>query len=399
MGNIYSVRIIRSNKQAISGVYLKEFWMLCGVYVREHIIDGEEWQKDDLTQNVDCNICCSVIPKNGKADMSGTLEVKFETDEKIVNNEKLRKEALGKSLKDLLENMGEGLQWDEEMKREFEKIRDVFVNCDYAYNQYKYHLFVCQMEDRSKMFMTYKECLNQLSEKDESLGSGQYIQYAYLNCARKYERVCAEDQKLGHFNEEWLMKKAYELAQRDAAYTSAKMLAGLIGLSYQPLWNDGIKYLEEAIKIEASKKNGAFMRYILGHFYEWQKRNPQSAWREYEKIEEIDKDYYKMLYKKAYKEMKNRRLQEAEPIFNEIYNRMKKLAESGYIQPAEIEYYYKSAAFLRFHGKLKENELDQIRDTVFDNSEFIKGFFDEADREACKKMLIASMENKGKYCR
>ena len=112
----------------------KEFWMLCGVYVREYIIDGEDWQKDDLTQNVDCNIWCS---ENEKADMSGTLEVKFETDEKIVNNENLRKEALGKSLKDLLENMGEGLQWVEEMKREFEKIRDVFVNCDYAYNQYK----------------------------------------------------------------------------------------------------------------------------------------------------------------------------------------------------------------------------------------------------------------------
>jgi hypothetical protein len=38
MENLYSVRIIRRENQVVSGVYIKEFWMFCGVYVNEFIM-------------------------------------------------------------------------------------------------------------------------------------------------------------------------------------------------------------------------------------------------------------------------------------------------------------------------------------------------------------------------
>ena len=54
MENLYSVRIIRRENQVVSGVYIKEFWMFCGVYVNEFIIEQDKVSGDN--DEVTCNI-------------------------------------------------------------------------------------------------------------------------------------------------------------------------------------------------------------------------------------------------------------------------------------------------------------------------------------------------------
>ena len=52
--NIYTVRVIRNEQQVVQWLYIKEFWMLCGVYVREYIAEQMELISD--VQCVDYNI-------------------------------------------------------------------------------------------------------------------------------------------------------------------------------------------------------------------------------------------------------------------------------------------------------------------------------------------------------
>lgn len=401
MGRIYSVRIIRENKHALHAIYQKEFWMLCGVYVREYVVDRDSMQTNDLEQEVDCNIFINqTVWKKWKNRAKARYDfvLKGATKFKLFNTAGDRKRQ-GNSLMGLLNAMGKQLKWDKALKDQFQKILSMFITCDYAYNEYKFHLFVSQMrEGRDALLETYKNCLNQLLEKDE-LGDGQYIQFAYINCARKYERICSEDGKIGYFVKKDLMYKAHDLTKEDEKFTSGDMLAGMIGLSYHPLWEEGEKYLKSAIEKEKEQKHCAFMYYALGHFYEWQRENWEKACREYEKIEKVDAENYRMIYKKACKVRKDGEIEKAIVIFRKIYVAMKERAESGWISPTELEYFYKCANFLNVHGLVSERTAQEIKQKGFEASNFVNKFFEINDIKVCKDMLTETMENRGKYCK
>ena len=54
MRNLYSVRIIRKESQAVQAVYIEEFWKFCGVYTSEYITKYSDTMLDE--DIVDCNI-------------------------------------------------------------------------------------------------------------------------------------------------------------------------------------------------------------------------------------------------------------------------------------------------------------------------------------------------------
>ena len=63
MRNLYSVRIIRKESQAVQAVYIEEFWKFCGVYTSEYITKYSDTMLDEdivdcmLDEDiVDCNI-------------------------------------------------------------------------------------------------------------------------------------------------------------------------------------------------------------------------------------------------------------------------------------------------------------------------------------------------------
>ena len=405
MEKIYSVRIIRRNDQVIQGIYLKEFWKLCGVYVREVVVDGDEWQKDNLGQRVDCNIFCGEDIKKGYTLKKGEEGVIFSNAKGYKKfNSKENRKRLGEMLRELLGKMYENLELDESLYNQLVKISQIFIENDFAYNEYMGHLFVPQMgEKRKKLIKVYTKCLNDFLD-EKTLGKGQYLRFAYFNCARKYERACEKDGKIGVFDKRDLMEQAHALREQDPEFTSADMLAGMIGLSSRSLWWNGKLYLEKAIQKEMKKKQKycAFMYYALGHFYEWQEEDLKKAWREYEKIQEIDAENYRALYKIAYKKNRENEQKEAIKIFKNIYEMMKGRVEKEWITPIEIEYYYKCAYFLAVLGaeeKPTGKEMEEIEENAFKKSKCVQNFFDPEDIESCKPMLLENMENKGKYCR
>ena len=400
MEKIYSVRIIRTNEQVIQGIYLKEFWKLCGVYVRECVIEEETETKYD-SQQVDCNIIVGRMENQDVLESNLKAKHTFFFDDSVKNEGiRIKDEKLGTNLQTLLEQMENELEWDGLLKKQFKKICLVFVKNNYAYYEYKCHLFIQQMKDsRQELLEAYRKCLSQLVGNEDDLLEQQYTVFAYLNCARKYERVCTEDGKIGSFKEEELMDFALKLLEKDPQFSAADMLAGMIGLSYQPLWEDGKKYLKEAIKKEKKQKHCAFMHYALGHFYEWQEEDWDNACIEYEKIRGVDSDNFRMNYKIACKNLYEEREDDATIIFEELYLRMKAKVREKWVTPLELEYYYKCARFLNDLGLVDNAELYKIQNDLFFASNCIRNLFEKEELSECKNMLIDNMENRVRYCR
>lgn len=72
MRNLYSVRIIRKESQAVQAVYIEEFWKFCGVYTSEYITKYSDTMLDE--DIVDCNI---ILDEDGEcAGRSGWFKQK-----------------------------------------------------------------------------------------------------------------------------------------------------------------------------------------------------------------------------------------------------------------------------------------------------------------------------------
>lgn len=103
MENLYSVRIIRRENQAVEGEYIKQFWMFCGVYVREFILEYAEEMRD--TQEVDCNIFLTE-KGTGNSDVLNDLQAKKEIyinmQEEYDLSRKIRRVEFGEQLKNSL---------------------------------------------------------------------------------------------------------------------------------------------------------------------------------------------------------------------------------------------------------------------------------------------------------
>lgn len=100
----------------------------------------------------------------------------FRNNSELTNKEKCQQ--LDEKLRILLKQIGEKLAWDEDLKQQFNKISKVFIDNDFAYNEYMGHLFVPQMgEKRKKLIKVYTKCLNDFLDEG-ILEEGQYLRFA-----------------------------------------------------------------------------------------------------------------------------------------------------------------------------------------------------------------------------
>ena len=114
------------------------------------MVDGDEWQKDNLAQKVDCNIFCSEAAhefQDSENEFAFDVDC-FRNNSELTNKEK--RQQLDEKLRILLKQIGEKLAWDEDLKQQFNKISKVFIDNDFAYNEYMGHLFVPQMGEKRK---------------------------------------------------------------------------------------------------------------------------------------------------------------------------------------------------------------------------------------------------------
>ena len=391
MRNLYSVRIIRKESQAVQAVYIEEFWKFCGVYTSEFITEYADTIQD--TDLVDCNIILdedAVYLDKLKAKHSVTFsDLKRYSD--LSSREKRRR--FGRKIeKELLSKVAEIFEWNKEWIRDFTKICKAFVELDFAYNNYLTHLFLNQFSKDMKLIQLdiLDECMGMIYKAGTTLKGIPHRKYAYLNCARKINRICFSEKQRRVFDDELVMKVVHQLSVEDEAFSMGNVLAGLVGLSRRKFWNQGQLYMREALDKEGDNKYSAFVYYALAHFFEVEEKDEQEAWKLYHHMGEIAPQSYRMLFKRATE------------LF-QIYKLMKEKEAKGWIQPLELEYYYKCAKILNriptdiSEGigikHIEEKDIEEIKSDKFINSNFMRNFiFDNNLKAIYIKYFQAKME-------
>lgn len=403
MENLYSVRIIRREDQAVEGEYIKQFWMFCGVYVREFILEYAEDMED--IQEVDCNIFLTegdaqADLKNLKAEKEIFIHLQDRCDLSSV----AKRKEFGDMLKPLLlERIAENRDDD------IYKVYDVFVNNDMAYVNLLCHLYLYQFDSendreadtngsrkksqKEKYIGTYKKCLNDFYKSGEGFTGSIYKKFAYLNCGRKLNRICRANKELAYFNVEAIVREAYHLSREDKRFSMGNVLAGLTGLSEDGTERTAEDCLYSALQKERGQKHSAFIYYCLGHYYEVDRHDWTLGWEQYKKMGSVvDSCNYRYYFKYGCKEFREGRYREAWMIFTDIYHMLEIRAQKGWIQPLEMEYYYKCAKILSeipvnlsvFETeieKVPEHEVYNILENGMEKNQFIAGFIGERYRK------------------
>lgn len=174
MERIYSARIIRREDQVVQGIYVKEFFMFCGIYVSEFI---EEYDKISDDQDfVDFNIIMNEKTYDSDKN-SDELTAKYT----IYMNEKDKTEldlssrdkrvTYGKSIRSYILQIPEILKWNEAWMKDFTCLYDTFVDLDYAYNDYLTHVYVMQFSEDMRLMQLeiLNNCLNRIYDPEEEV--------------------------------------------------------------------------------------------------------------------------------------------------------------------------------------------------------------------------------------
>lgn len=386
--NIYSVRIIRDSSQTAAGVYIKQFFMFCGIYVREYMDDDPEGD----AQNVDLNVYLTSQRAESLGATLGDIELKlpegmlyYEAETRIKYSEELAEKISG---------------FDKEFSAACSQLIHIFTEHDYARLNYQRHCFLHQMSSDEKLDMAqkYYDCYNDLRKLEASYlkvksASNIYVRFARINCARKVNDVCVARGDLPFFDEEKILDAAEKMLALDQDFSMAYALAGFIGLSYEHLWDRGKENMKKALQKEGEKKHSAFIYYALGHSIEIKEGSFENAWNQYKQILSVSPDYYRGIFKTGCKLLRDKKEKEAYDEFARVRNMMidREKKEKGGIQPLEIEYKYKCERILMESESIREYakelqselkaEVEKDLNRLLMESEFSKQYWTEAERE------------------
>ena len=299
MDKLYSVRIIRRVDQAVSAVYIKEFFKFCGVYVDEFVLGYDKFEEDN--DYVDFNIILEDGDYLGKLKARDTINIIDDTSEKLDLSSRDKREAYGQKISKYLMKIPEKLSWNNEWKKDYEKVYHAFVESDFAYNNYLTHMFLEEFDEDMKLAQIdlLDDCLSNIYAAEEVVNGSLYRQFAYFNCARKYNRIF-ESTKINYgspFEYSKIMKAAYQLSVDDYKYSMGNVLAGVIGLASSSKNIDGEVYMYRALKMEEDNRYSTFIYYTLAHYYERKaKFGKNKAWDLYRNMVKISpKDYQGVL--------------------------------------------------------------------------------------------------------
>lgn len=395
--NFYSVRIIRKEEQVALAVYLKEFFVFCGIYVREYIPDVQEQDE----QTVDLNLFLFEM-KGTEKKPEAFLEYLLEHQGGSPAIESGRKE-INKKLEKMSEIVDDSMEREGRLEEVLKCLLNIFHEYDYAHLNYTKHCFLNQLDADEKLNMaqTYYKCYvtlkNKIRDLDAEWEEIGYLKFARFNCARKVDDVCLARGDLPYFEEEKIMKSAAEISDLMPGFSMGYVLAGQIGLNYDYLWRDGKVYLERAMKMEKENRHGAFIYYILGHSLEIEMRDFEAAWEQYQKILVRFPEYHRGIFKHGCRMIRNQRGLEAYELFYQVWEMMKRRERSGIIQPQEIEYKYKCERILaessmvnKYCKETREylhKEAQRDLTETLAGSRFLEEFCIKKDYENYKKYL------------
>lgn len=394
MGILHSVRIIRRENQAVPAAYIKEFWMLCGVYVREYIVEYAEDMVDD--QKVSYNIILTDAVDCNKLEADITTKIDLTDNEDLSGKNK--RMIFGKKI----ENQ---LLPDIDTAADLKKVYAAFVNCDYAFLDYTTHLFVTQFSSEKKLqrINEFIKLMGQIYLDGSKFSGSRYKKFSYLNIGRKINRIAREGSLRLYLNTKRLVEEAHRL-NYDKNFSIGDVLAGLAGVAERETERDARIYLHNAMVDEQGQRHQVFLCYALGHYYEVDKKDFHRAWIMYDEMRNVAfRNNYRLEFKIACRLYYEETYKDACEKFYQLYQHLEKKVESGWIQPLELEYFYKCARILtemprEYRGYIGEEEYakikspDIIANEDFENSKFNNDFFDKKELAELKTYFKSAME-------
>ena len=422
MNKLYSVRIIRREDQIVQGIYIKEFFMLSGVYVDEFVLGYDKFKEDN--DYVDFNIVLEDGDYLDKLKARDTINIIDDTNEKIDLSSMNKRITYGRKIEKNLMKISKKLDWNKEWKRDFKRVYDAFVESDFAYNDYLTHVFLEQFNDDMKLIRleSFEKCLNMIYFGSEFMMTDGWLpqrKLAYLNCARKLNNINNSFDKQISFGVYEVMNNLHKMSLEDEKLTMGDVLAGLTGMNFdeEDVQNGrvrviGEEYLKNVLEKDGNNRYSAFIYYILANYYEGKPDVWRNEWIEvesnlwwsqhgddivdsnldrilelYREMKKVAPKNYKMLLKTAMKDIVGKTYEEFFEEVNYVLEITDTKIKSGWATPDDLEYYYKSAELLNkifkrssidFGQKKSENEnIKKIR-KEFVKSNFMKNFiFDD----------------------
>lgn len=385
MENLYSVRIIRRENQVVQGVYIKEFWMFCGIYVNEFVIEYDNVEDDhDI---VDFNI---VLDENAmylnKLKARHTISIIERRKTRLDLSGQEKRQRYGKKIGNYFLEIPQILGWNTEWTKDFTKLYKIFVDSDFAYNNYLTHMYLNQFSDHMNLIQIeiLNNCLSGIYVGNEDMEGLILCKFAYFNCARKINRISASMKLRRVFDDEKIMEIAHQMSVDDEKFTMGDVLAGLIGLSKEELYTLGESYMHKALNKEGYNKYSAFIYYSLAHYYEVDQQNNEKAWELYCNMKNIASQNYRMLFKHATQLFHKKNYIDSWKKFFDIYNMMRYRINNLWAQPLELEYCYKCAKILNRIPRevsvmigvspIKEEDIQKIEKEDYRKSKFMNNF-------------------------
>lgn len=408
--SIYSVRIIKKENQIAAAEYIKQFFMFCGVYVEEAIIDkkhfNESWRaiNEDV---VNCNIWLAKNTQDFEGKWKAGKNVMLDVEEDINLSDAEKRRDFGLQIEDDIVGMFYDTECEE--KADIVEVYEVFVNNDIAYLNFLSHLYIKQMKtDETDMTEEYEEnrnfkqriynafwtCIDALLVND-SVGS-VYKRFAYLNCMRKVNRVCTENRRIFDFNNEAVMREAHKLSEEDRKFSSGNTLAFLVGILEYETEMKAEKYLLQASECERGKRYFSFVFYEFGWFCEMIKHDWKIGAIWYKKMGDLTPESVKFKFKDAANKFRCKKYKDSWEGFLDIYHEMQRKDQGGWMTLQEAEYYYRSAAVLTTmaaDGRYDASEihLDDVLRCI-DKNKIVENFVDKDDRNAVRRWYLAKVQ-------
>ena len=232
--------------------------------------------------------------------------------------------------------------------------------------------------------------------------------YAYLNCCRKVNKICAECRQIAIFDDSKLMAAAVKLCEEDKKFTIAYVLAGLIGLRNPDTESQAEQYLQQVTE----RKNGVayadFVYYTIGEHYEIDRHDWMFGWMWYQRMvgcplqERRERPVADGMYsiKLANRMIQTGQTDEAWKILTEMKEKLEEKYTLGYISLDDVSMWYQCTRMMedmqRFFRKkyvLSGMPSDSIIGAIDRNAE-IWNFADKDDRHDVIQAVRTKTEKK-----
>lgn len=349
---IKSIKIIHDIDNRIEFIFLAEFFRLSGIYIGEYIhetiyenreICAKDVNPDDQF-DVDIYVGKEELPRDEFgmdfidlgtviADLDD-IEEYYHIMELSIQSKLAILERLLLKMKNILERKNKAFDY-----KAFESIAEVYVEKNLALHCANMQYYRMQYEKQSETVAAFSEAYAMLN-RIERQNADRHIVYAKLYCASKANSACFFGKYLFEYRVEELAGACKELIKEFPDFSNARVLLGLIYQHSLEYTREAVSAFEDALRWEKGYSYASHIYYWIAKRYESYEKGKTRAKENYEKAYN-KKKRFRNIYKLAIMCRNAGEYEKALEYIEMILMHMEVKLEKKYMDPLEIEYYYK----------------------------------------------------------